>query len=488
LLFNSYAFILCFLPLTLLVQASLNRKGWAPQAKTGLVLASLLFYGLWDWRALPVLLFSIFFNHWAAVRIGAAGPDDSPRRRLLVLSVAVNLLCLGFFKYADFLLANAGSLAGTHLSPLGIAAPLGISFYTFMQIAYLADVSRGSIRPGSLTDDALFGSFFPYIASGPIVRHDALTGQFGGPLGLTVTGENLARGLFLFSLGLFKKTALADNLAITATGGFDSAATLNFLEAWITSLSYTFQLYFDFSGYTDMALGAALMMGITLPANFLSPYKAVSIRDFWRRWHITLSTFLRDYLYIPLGGSRKGVARTYGNLLVTFLLCGLWHGAAWTYVFWGFLHGAAMVVQRLWERTGIRLSRALAWLVTFNFLNVSFVFFRARDWGDVLKVLKGMCGLNGFVVSKNLAGIPGIQDLAALGIRFGQWHEHLPKAPTYIYLLCLALIPLVLLTRNSNELTERFAPTWRTAAAFAFLMAWGLLSLNRASVFLYFNF
>ncbi len=295
-------------------------------------------------------------------------------------------------------------------------------------------------------------------------------------------------GLFLFSLGLFKKTALADNLAVTATGGFDSAATLNFMEAWLTSLSYTFQLYFDFSGYTDMALGAALMLGITLPANFLSPYKAVSLRDFWRRWHITLSTFLRDYLYIPLGGNRKGEARTYGNLLVTFLLCGLWHGAAWTFVFWGFLHGAGMLVQRLWDKTGIRMSRAMAWFVTFNFVNIAWVFFRAREWGDALKVLKGMCGLNGFVLSKNLAGIPGIQDLAALGVRFGQWHEHLPKVPTHLYLLCLAAIPLVLLTRNSNELAERFRPNWKTAAAFAFFAAWGLLSLNRASVFLYFNF
>ncbi len=485
-LFNSYAFILCFLPLTLVVLATLNRKGWASQAKTGLALASLLFYGLWGWRALPVLLFSMIFNHWAALRIAAA--EGPARRRFLVFGVAVNLLLLGFFKYADFFLANLGALAGTALAPLGIVAPLGISFYTFMQIAYLADVSRGDARPGSLADDALFGSLFPYIASGPIVRHDALVSQFSGPIGLKVTAENLARGLFLFSLGLFKKTALADNLAVTATGGFDSAATLNFLEAWLTSLSYTFQLYFDFSGYTDMALGVALMMGITIPANFLSPYKATSLRDFWRRWHITLSTFLRDYLYIPLGGNRKGEARTYGNLLGTFLLCGLWHGAAWTFVFWGFLHGAGMVVQRLWERTGIRLSRALAWFVTFNFVNVAWVFFRAREWGDALKVLQGMCGLNGVVLSKNLAGTPVIRDLADLGVRFGQWHEHLPKAPTYLYLLCLAAIPLCLLARNSNELAERFAPTWKTAAAFALFTAYGLLSLNRASVFLYFNF
>lgn len=487
-LFNSYAFILCFLPFTLLILASLNRKGWASQAKTGLVLASLVFYGFWDWRALPVLLFSVFFNHWAAVRIGAAVPGSLPRRRFLVLGIAVNLLLLGFFKYADFFLSNAGTLAGTNFAPLGIAAPLGISFYTFMQVAYLVDVSRDTSRPGSLTDDALFGSFFPYIASGPIVRHDALTSQFGGSSGLHVTAENLARGLFLFSLGLFKKTALADNLAVTATGGFDSAATLNFMEAWLTSLSYTFQLYFDFSGYTDMALGTALMLGITLPANFLSPYKAVSLRDFWRRWHITLSTFLRDYLYIPLGGNRKGEARTYGNLLVTFLLCGLWHGAAWTFVFWGFLHGMGMVVQRLWDGTGIRMHRALAWFVTFNFINVAWVFFRAREWGDALKILKGMCGLNGFVLSKNLAEVPVVRELAGLGVQFGQWHEHLPKAPTHLYLLCLAAIPLVLLTRNSNELADRFTPNWKTATAFAFFAAWGLLSLNRASVFLYFNF
>ncbi len=208
--------------------------------------------------------------------------------------------------------------------------------------------------------------------------------------------------MYLFFIGLVKKVVIADSFAPWANSGFDTAENLAFMEAWITSLSYTFQLYFDFSGYTDMALGIARMFNIRLPVNFNSPYRSLDIQEFWRRWHMTLSRFMRDYLYIPFGGNRWKETRVTANLLATFLIGGLWHGAGWTFVFWGFLHGAAMGVHRLWKRTGHTLPNWAAWLVTFNFVNVAWVFFRAKSWDRAWLVLKGMCGLNGVVVSEHL--------------------------------------------------------------------------------------
>ena len=222
--------------------------------------------------------------------------------------------------------------------------------------------------------------------------------QFANLKNRVINYKNIALGLFIFSIGLFKKVVIADSFAVWATNGFDKAAVLNLFEAWATSLSYTFQLYFDFSGYCDMAIGAALLFNIKLPINFNSPYKALNIQDFWRRWHITLSRFLRDYIYIPLGGNRKGRLRTYANLMATFIIGGIWHGAGWTFVFWGFLHGVALVIHRIWSELGFKMNKFLAWFITFNFINITWVFFRAKEWDDALKVLKGMFGLSGIVL------------------------------------------------------------------------------------------
>ena len=248
------------------------------------------------------------------------------------------------------------------------------------------------------------------------------------------------------------------------------------------------QLYFDFSGYTDMAIGVALIFNIELPANFNSPYKSLDIREFWRRWHITLSRFLRDYIYIPLGGNRAGEMRLYVNLLLTFLIGGLWHGAAWTFVFWGFLHGAALCLHRLWMKTGLSLPKIPAWLITFNFLNAAWVFFRASSIGDAFRILKGMAGLNGVLVSPNLAGSAFWQKMTTLGVQFGHWRAHLPRAETMEYFLCILLIPVVLLLKNSNHYLNQFTPTWKNAMWAALMLTWGLLLLNRTSSFLYFNF
>ena len=273
---------------------------------------------------------------------------------------------------------------------------LGSVFFTFTQIAYLVDIYRGFVTEYSLLNFFLFVTFFPHLLAGPIIHHKEMMPQFDRIKNKILSYKNLAGGIYLVALGLCKKVIIADTFAMYANAGFNSPHSVQFLPAWITSLSYTLQIYFDFSGYTDIAIGSALMFNITLPINFNSPYRALDIQDFWRRWHITLSRFLRDYIYIPLGGNKVSESRTLLNLTLTFLIGGLWHGAGWTFIFWGFLHGIAMVVHRLWQKSGLILPKLLAWFLTFQFVNVAWIFFRADSFATAINILKGMCGLNGF--------------------------------------------------------------------------------------------
>ncbi len=306
------------------------------------------------------------------------------------MGIVANLSLLGYFKYADFLIENLNQNSNLNLSLLHLALPLAISFFTFQQIAYLVDSYRGETKEYNFLNYANFVTFFPQLIAGPIVHHSEMMPQFAKTANKVKRYENIAAGLFLFAIGLFKKTVIADTFAMWVNAGFDTNITLGFFEAWATSLSYTFQLYYDFSGYTDMALGTALLFNIKLPSNFNSPYKALNIRDFWQRWHITLSRFLKEYVYIPLGGNRKGSFRTYTNLFLTFLIGGIWHGAGWTFIFWGFLHGAAMVIYRFWKYMGFSMPKPLAWLLTFSFVNVAWVFFRAGEWDNAVRILASM--------------------------------------------------------------------------------------------------
>lgn len=252
---------------------------------------------------------------------------------MLILGIMANIALLGYFKYSDFFIENINDVFKTNMALLNLTLPLAISFFTFQQIAYLVDSYKGKTQEYDVVNYAVFVTFFPQLIAGPIVHHKEMMPQFAYASNNRINAENISRGLFIFAIGLFKKVVIADTFAIYANEGFDVAKVLSFYEAWATSLSYTFQLYFDFSGYTDMAIGLALLFNIVLPFNFNSPYKALNIQDFWRRWHMTLSRFLRDYIYIPLGGNRKGTVLTYRNLMATFVIGGLWHGAAWTFVF-----------------------------------------------------------------------------------------------------------------------------------------------------------
>jgi D-alanyl-lipoteichoic acid acyltransferase DltB (MBOAT superfamily) len=416
------------------------------------------------------------------------GREHLSPKLLLAFGVAANLSLLGYFKYADFFIENINVLFGVDIPLLHLALPLAISFYTFQQIAYLVDSYRKETKEYDFLNYAVFVTFFPQLIAGPIVHHSEMMPQFAQLKNKVMRTGNIALGIFIFSIGLFKKVVIADSFAVWATYGFDTAYSLNMLEAWMTSLSYTFQLYFDFSGYTDMAIGIALLFNIKLPINFDSPYKATDIQDFWRRWHITLSRFLKDYIYIPLGGNRKGELRTYTNLFTTFLLGGIWHGAGWTFVLWGGLHGAALVIHRIWQKIGFRLPVVLAWFITFNFINIAWVFFRALNFDDALKVLQGMFRFEDLSLSKSKHF-------------YHMLHFKHPAEALFsfnvvnaTFILLLAGFVIVLYFQNTTKLQTYFAalkkvPLWIVIGT-GFMLGVSLIALNvnTHSEFLYFNF
>ena len=323
-LFNSIMFILLFLPVTFLGYRFLCRQGWFSIAKIFLIFASLFFYAYWDVSYLPLILFSIVFNYWAGTYLTGVSADRIRYRKIILfLGILVNLGLLGYFKYTDFVITNINLLFSANFELMNIVLPLAISFFTFQQVAYLVDSYYGKTAHYDFLSYALFVTFFPQLIAGPIVSHDELIPQFKDKTNFIINYKNVYFGILIFLIGLFKKVVVADTFAAYATSGFDVATTLDFINAWFTSLSYTMQIYFDFSGYCDMAIGIGLLFNIKLPINFNSPYKALDIQDFWRRWHITLSRFLRNYIYIPLGGNRRGQKRASINVFVVFLLGGL---------------------------------------------------------------------------------------------------------------------------------------------------------------------
>lgn len=398
-LFSSYQFIFFFLPITFFIYFWLNHLKLLIASKVWLISANLFFYSWWDISSLPILLLSIIVNFSIGsylrsenLKPNSTNRTNSHKKAAFILGIAFNLLLLGYYKYTNFFLDNFNSL-GTHFKLLHITLPLAISFFTFQQISYLVDSYKERTKNYSLLNYFLFTTFFPQLFSGPITYHKEIIPQFSSKWNSLKNYRNISIGIFIFSIGLFKKVVISDVFAKWADSGFDVASHLTTIDAWLTSLSYTFQLYFDFSGYTDMAIGAALLFNIKLPINFNSPYKALNIQDFWRRWHITLSRFLRNYIYIPLGGNRNGETITYANLLITFLLGGLWHGANWMFIIWGLLHGLALIIHRIWSKLKFSMPRFFAWFLTFNFINITWVFFRAKDLDSATKILSGMIGL-----------------------------------------------------------------------------------------------
>jgi len=487
-LFNSYEFIFVFLPITFFIYFYLNHKRLTEASKGFLVCSSLFFYSWWNVAYLPIILSSMVFNYIIGRSFNKTCKDKGKgfsKKSILIFGIVFNLSLLGYFKYTDFLIENFNLSFSSDAELLHLALPLAISFFTFQQIAYLVDSYRQETKEYDFLNYALFVTFFPQLIAGPIVHHKEMMPQFANTRNKVKNYRNIAMGLFIFSIGLFKKVVIADTFAVWATNGFDVATTLSFFAAWATSLSYTFQLYFDFSGYTDMAIGLALLFNIRLPVNFNSPYKATNIQDFWRRWHMTLSRFMRDYVYIPLGGNRKGGFRAYNNLMATFVLGGLWHGAAWTFVFWGFLHGLALIVQKFWSKLGFKLWTWLAWLITFNFVNITWVFFRAKEWDDAVKILGSMFSLSNI-------SLPGFLEknflfLSQYGVNFNRWLGQTPEGRlTFIWII--AGFALIIFSKNSIQKLHTFQPGIINIAFTSFILAIGLLSITKKSEFLYFNF
>ncbi len=485
-LFNSYEFIFIFLPITIIVYFYLNSIKLTEASKGFLVFSSLFFYSWWNVIYLPIILSSMLFNYL----LGNILSEKKNRKKIskkiiLYFGIFCNIMLLGYFKYIDFFIENINFMLSSNFDSFNLLLPLAISFFTFQQIAYLVDSYNKETKEYDFLNYSLFVTFFPQLIAGPIVHHKEMMPQFANLKNKIKNYRNISIGFFIFSLGLFKKTVIADYFSITATNGFDNATILSFFEAWATSLSYTFQLYFDFSGYTDMAIGIALIFNIKLPINFNSPYKALDIQDFWRRWHITLSRFLRDYIYIPLGGNKKNNFNTYTNLMITFIIGGLWHGAGWTFLFWGFLHGLALSIHRFWKQIGIKLPIIIAWFITFNFVNISWVFFRAKEWSDAIKVLSSMFTFSN--ISMPLSLKDKLQFLEEYGIKFNGLTNNIQGDFSIFIWLFIALL-IVVFMNNANKLAMLYIEKKYSFFIVALIFFIAILKLSGHSEFLYFRF
>ncbi len=510
-LFNSAPFILLFLPIALVGFRLLLWCAGGRWVTGWLLLLSLIFYGYWNWRFLPILLASILANYAIGAMIQGAG-SAARRNAWLVAGLALNLGALFVFKYADFAAAALAGATGWQAHLVRIALPIGISFYTFQQVAYVVDVWRGVAVERDFLRYALFVSFFPQLIAGPIVHHGEITPQLGH-LRERSFAPDLTVGISIFAIGLAKKILLADSFALLASPVFDGAAggtTPGLAAAWLGVIAYGLQIYFDFSAYSDMAIGLGRMFGIVLPINFASPYKSRSIIEFWRRWHITLSRFLKAYLYIALGGNRRGAARRLVNIFITMLLGGIWHGAGWTFALWGAVHGLLIVVNHAWrDRRLPRLPQPLVWALTFLAVMLAWIPFRAADLPTTWRMAMGLVGAGG-PLGDVPAVAPTLQRILDARLAAGPW-----ASVDWGLALAVAAIGLGLAIALAGPNTQtlmaaadpglvsdgypsgiepravvkaRWRPAPRHAFAVGLLFAICLLKLNDVSAFIYFQF
>ena len=508
-LFNSYEFVFGFVPIVLIGAYFLAGRGQRRLSVAWLVGMSLFFYGWWNPAFLGLIIGSVVFNFLVGSYL-ARHRLARGTKLALAGGILANLGAIGYFKYAGFFVSVAGHVIGASWAVPGIVLPLAISFFTFQQIAYLVDAYRGETEEHDLLNYFLFVTFFPQLIAGPIVHHREMMPQFLRPGAARLRANRLAVGFTIFAIGLFKKVIIADGVAGYVTPVFaaaDRGVALHFLEAWSGVLSYSFQIYFDFSGYSDMAVGLAQLFGIRLPINFFSPYKADSIVEFWRRWHISLSRFLRDYLYIPLGGKRAGIPIRYRNILITMLLGGLWHGAGWTFVIWGGLHGLYICVNHAWRyvkrRLGFPSGPLASWtglpsrFLTFLAVTVAWVFFRAETLDGALVMLEAMASPGNLMTPMH----DFLVDRQSLFTAFG---------PSFNFLLLFLLLGAVWFLPNTYELMVRYQPaidsyghlsgTAALRSRFVWRMSWGwavtiglvaaltVFGLGNVTEFLYFRF
>lgn len=490
-LFNSYIFVLAFLPIVLIGYFGLNHFRKYTAAKVFLILASLFFYGYFNWWYLLIIVSSVALNYLFSQLMLNEKIKNCVRKLIFVIALTLNIGSLFFFKYYDFFISNVNAIFKTDWSLLHILLPLGISFFTFQQLSYVIDSYKHdkNIKQYNFLDYALFVTYFPQLIAGPIVTHDEMVPQFADVSKKKFKYDNFAAGLYGFAFGLGKKVIIADTFGLLVDAGFADVSKLGTVNALLVMLAYTFQIYFDFSGYCDMATGIGKMMNIDITMNFNSPYKAININDFWKRWHITLTRFFTRYVYIPLGGNRKGIVRTYINIMIVFLVSGIWHGANWTFVVWGLLHGVAQVLTRILDKaTGIyskhssKIIKVVSWILTFAFVNLAWVIFRADSLTQAGEFFGQLASFNGFSPSGDLFNTMYQGGFELMG-------QFIPKLKILlpVGLFGFALFASVFM-KNTNERILAFKPTYTKVLLTSGMLFWCVMSFAGVSSFLYWNF
>lgn len=482
--FNSYIFILLFLPVTLIGYYGLMRFKKGDAARLFLTAVSLVFYAYFRPVYLPVLIGSICVNYFFASFIDKR---EKNKKAFLITGIVFNILLLFVFKYLDFTIGTINAVSGSSISAPGIMMPLGISFFMFQQIAYLVDVFRGDIQNCSFGRYTLFVSFFPKLASGPIAASSDLIPQFSDDGRKAFDRAYFSKGICRFSVGLAKKVLLADTLSKAVDHGFGHISNLTSAEGWVTAILYSLQLYFDFSGYCDMAVGIANCLHIDLPENFSLPYFADSVSDFWKRWHITLTGFLTKYVYIPLGGNRKGKARTLLNIMIVYLISGIWHGADWSFVLWGVLHGLACCLHRTWAGLWEKIPRFIRVFVTFIYVTIAWVFFRAGSIREALSFIGVMFGGKAGLFSHEFLASFDVLELTYTESHIG-FLGRISDAFPALNMTVIIAVSVTALIIEKILAGRKFRPSLLNAVICVLLLVWCVLSFSGVSVFLYFNF
>lgn len=480
--FNSYIFIFLFLPLTLGIYYLLHFLKKYEYAKVWLIGMSLWFYGYFNPGYLVIILASIIGNYFIYKKLYRTN-----KKSLLVLGIILNLAALFYFKYYDFFIENMNQAFGQSFTLKHILLPLGISFFTFQQISFLVDTYRKETEEYGVVDYALFVTFFPQLVAGPIVTHSEMLPQFKDTTRRPFQPELFTRGMVLFTLGLFKKVILADTFGEAVNWGYANISLLDSTNALLVMLFYSIQLYFDFSGYCDMARGLGNLFGIQLPVNFDSPYKAATIIEFWKRWHITLNRFLTKYVYIPLGGNRKGNVRTYRNLLIVFLVSGVWHGAGWTFLIWGLLHGTFYILTKMCRSFVEKIPKWMGRIITFIFVNIAWIFFRAESLSQANELLQKISSFQFGPVLREIGNFFNLDEF---------WYIiKILRLETKPYSMFYAMIGFLIISlgiiffgKNADEIAQKIRPKVWNAVVLAGMFVWCVLSFAGVSTFLYFNF
>lgn len=477
-LFNSYIFIFLFFPICIVGYFLLNKTKKYQLGHAFLLGMSLWFYGYFNPSYLLIIIASVIVNYGIYRMMHG-------RKPVMILGVAVNLGIIAYFKYMDFFIENVNAIFKTDWPLMHILLPLGISFFTFQQISFIVDTYRGQVPDYDFLTYACYVTFFPQLVAGPIVTHDELIPQLKDEVKKTFDWDNFSRGLYIFAMGLGKKILIADVFGVAVNWGYEDVSALGATNAILIAIGYYFQIYFDFSGYCDMAIGLGKMLNIDLPVNFDSPYKSLSIAEFWKRWHMTLTRFFTRYVYIPLGGNRKGAVRTYVNIFIVFFLSGLWHGAAWTFVLWGVMNGIFVIINRIFKKQFDDMHPALGWLIAQTFTCLAWVFFRANTIADAVEFIKQILYVDFSNIDVNI--LYAFQTPMLKYLLDGTPVTHsLPFIYVGIYYFLALLI--VLGAKNSVEKMKEFTPKVTTMLWTAVLITASVVSFSGISTFLYFNF